>query len=133
MISLYGTTIQVMNFKKDYILEVLDILSDIIEIYDFNESYPGTLNENEIVMMLHDLPLYFELGKEDNNIVTCIRFSVTERQLSQIYARLFEWFSNVLARYPYGFEDVFDTNTRYRNTFELVYATKCIKSLINVV
>ncbi len=78
MISLYGTTIQVMNIKVDYLEEALDMLSDIIEDYDFKEPLPANLKDYEIGVLLHEMSNYFEYGNEDNNIVTCIKLSCVD-------------------------------------------------------
>ena len=82
--------------------EIADTLSSIEDI-NIRLENASNLKDYEIAVLLHELNKYFEYGNEDDNIVTCIKFSRIDDKLFKTYNKIFDWFSRVLAKYPDGF------------------------------
>ena len=126
MLSVYGMTIQVINFKEETLSKILLLLEDIIDYYEISP-YPNNLSDDDIKSLLHNIHKYYVKSVGDSNCVVAIKFDLGNDEYD-IYRSLFNWYINKL--FAVDLSDVFKSTTIYYNQNELKFALKCLVNIM---
>ena len=126
MLSVYGMTIQVINFKEETLSKILLLLEDIIDYYEISP-YPNNLSDDDIKSLLHNIHKYYVKSVGDSNCVVAIKFDLGNDEYD-IYRSLFNWYINKL--FAVDLSDIFKSTTIYYDQNELKFALKCLVNIM---
>jgi len=124
MLSVYGMTINVINFKVSTIESVLSILEDILD--EVNDNLPEKLTRGDIISLLHDFNMYFVRSAGDEDCIIRIKFPADDKY--DIYKDMFKWY--IIMINQYDLSRVFKRNNSYNSKYEFKVVLQCLMSIM---